>query len=52
MEIFAETQVYFCNAGKPRQKPLIENINGEFRKLFPLGTDFNNISQQKNKLSS
>ncbi|ALA98182.1 Spiroplasmavirus-related protein [Spiroplasma kunkelii CR2-3x] len=47
MEIFAETQVYFCDAGKPRQKSLIENINGEFRKWFPLGTDFNNVSQQK-----
>ncbi|AXF95986.1 transposase of is30 family protein [Spiroplasma phoeniceum P40] len=22
-------------------------MNGEFRKLFPPGTDFNNVSQQK-----
>ncbi|WFG96404.1 IS30 family transposase [Spiroplasma citri] len=47
MEIFAETQVYFCDAGKPRQKPLIENMNGEFRKWFPLGADFNNVSQKQ-----
>nr|CAK98242.1 transposase of is30 family protein [Spiroplasma citri] len=47
MEIFAETQVYFCDVSKPRQKPLIENMNGEFRKWFPLGTDFNNVSQKQ-----
>ncbi|AXF96702.1 transposase of is30 family protein [Spiroplasma phoeniceum P40] len=47
MEIFAETQVYFCDACKPSQKPLIENMNGEFRKWFPPGTVFNNVSQQK-----
>ncbi|WP_374941060.1 IS30 family transposase [Spiroplasma citri] len=47
MEIFAETQVYFCDAGSPQQKPLIENINGEFRKWFPPGTDFNKVSQKR-----
>ncbi|WFH00606.1 IS30 family transposase [Spiroplasma citri] len=47
MEIFAETQVYFCDAGSPQQKPLIENINGEFRHWFPKGTDFNKVSQKR-----
>ncbi|QED24163.1 IS30 family transposase [Spiroplasma citri] len=47
MEIFAETQVYFCDAGKPRQKPLIEKINGELRHWFPPGTDFNKVSQKR-----
>ncbi|APE75587.1 plectrovirus-related protein [Spiroplasma citri] len=31
MEIFAETQVYFCDAGSPQQKPLIEYMNSELR---------------------
>ena len=47
MEIFAETQVYFCDPGKPQQKPLIEYMNGEFRHWFKKGTDFNNVTQQK-----
>ncbi|AXF95153.1 transposase of is30 family protein [Spiroplasma phoeniceum P40] len=47
MEIFTETQVYFCDPGSPNQKPLIERINREFRKRFPLGTDFNNVSQKQ-----
>ncbi len=46
MEIFAETQVYFCDPGKPQQKPLIENINVEFRYWLSKGIDFNNISQK------
>jgi len=46
MEIFAETQVYFCDAGKPQQKPLIEHMNGEFRYWLSKGIDFNNISQK------
>ena len=46
MEIFAETQVYFCDPGKPQQKPLIEHMNGEFRYWLPKGTDFNNVSQK------
>ncbi len=47
LEIFAETQVYFCDPGKPQQKPLIEYMNSELRQWFPKGTDFNNVSQQK-----
>lgn len=47
IEIFANTQVYFCDPGSPKQKPLIERINREFRHWLPKGTDFNYISQQK-----
>ncbi|AXF96843.1 transposase of is30 family protein [Spiroplasma phoeniceum P40] len=47
MEIFAETQVYFCDPGSPQQKPLIEYINSELRYWFPNGTDFNNVSQKR-----
>ncbi|ALA98272.1 Spiroplasmavirus-related protein [Spiroplasma kunkelii CR2-3x] len=47
MEIFIETQVYFCDVGKLRQKPLIEYMNSELRHLFPKGTDFNNVSQKQ-----
>ncbi|WP_374696426.1 IS30 family transposase [Spiroplasma endosymbiont of Polydrusus formosus] len=46
MEIFTETQVYFCDPSKPQQKPLIEHMNGEFRYWLPKGTDFNNVSQK------
>lgn len=47
IEVFAETKVYFCDPGSPKQKPLIERINREFRHWLPKGTDFNNVSQQK-----
>ncbi|PQP79153.1 IS30 family transposase [Spiroplasma sp. ChiS] len=47
MEIFAETQVYCCDAGSPQQKPLIEYMNSEFRHWFPKGTDFNMVSQKR-----
>ncbi len=47
MEIFAETQVYFCDPGKPQQKPLIEYMNSELRHWFPKWTDFNNVTQQE-----
>ncbi|WP_253301716.1 IS30 family transposase [Spiroplasma endosymbiont of Phyllotreta cruciferae] len=47
LEIFAETQVYFCDPCKPQQKPLIEYMNYELREWYPKGTDFNNVSQQK-----
>ncbi len=46
MEIFTETQVYFCYSSKPQQKPLIEHMNDEFRYWLPKGTDFNNVSQK------
>ncbi|ALA97627.1 Spiroplasmavirus-related protein [Spiroplasma kunkelii CR2-3x] len=47
MEIFAETQVYFCDAGKPQQKPLIEYMNSELRHWFHKKTDFNKVSQKR-----
>ncbi|ALA98068.1 Spiroplasmavirus-related protein [Spiroplasma kunkelii CR2-3x] len=47
MEIFAETQVYFCDAGKPRQKPKVERINRDIRKYLPKETDFNNVTQKE-----
>ncbi|ALA97237.1 Spiroplasmavirus-related protein [Spiroplasma kunkelii CR2-3x] len=46
MEIFAETQVYFCDVGKPQQKPLIEYMNSELRYWFIPGIDFNKVSQK------
>ncbi|ALA97802.1 Spiroplasmavirus-related protein [Spiroplasma kunkelii CR2-3x] len=47
MEIFVETQVYFCDTGKHRQKPLIEYMNSELRHWFHRGTDFNKVSQKR-----
>ncbi|ALA98502.1 Spiroplasmavirus-related protein [Spiroplasma kunkelii CR2-3x] len=47
MEIFAEKQVYFCDADSPQQKPLIEYMNSEFRHSFSKGIDFNNVSQKR-----
>ncbi len=52
MEKITGSNIYFCGSGKPQQKPLIEYINGEFRHWFKKGTDFNNATQQKNRLSS
>ncbi len=46
MKIFAETQVYFCDPSKTKQKTLIEHMNNEFRYCLPKGTDFNNVSQK------
>ncbi len=46
MEIFTETQVYFCDPSKPQQKPLIEHMNSEFRYSLPKETDFNNVNQK------
>ncbi|AXF97129.1 transposase of is30 family protein [Spiroplasma phoeniceum P40] len=39
--------MYFCDAGSPQQKPLIEYMNSELRYWFPKGTDFNNVSQKR-----
>ncbi|ALA97817.1 Spiroplasmavirus-related protein [Spiroplasma kunkelii CR2-3x] len=47
MEIFYETQVYFCDAGSPQQKPLIKYMNSEFRHWFSKEIDFNNVSQKR-----
>ncbi|WP_425380057.1 IS30 family transposase [Spiroplasma endosymbiont of Stenodema calcarata] len=47
MEKITGSNIYFCDPGSPKQKPLIERMNREFRKWYPKGTDFNNVSQQK-----
>ncbi|WP_227991512.1 IS30 family transposase [Spiroplasma poulsonii] len=47
IEKIACTNVYFCDAGTPTQKPLVERINRDIRHWFPKGTDFNNITQQE-----
>ncbi|ALA97747.1 Spiroplasmavirus-related protein [Spiroplasma kunkelii CR2-3x] len=47
LEIFAETQVYFCDAGSPQQKPLIKYMNSEFRHWFSKEIDFNKVSQKR-----
>lgn len=47
MEKIASTNVYYCDPASPKQKPLIERMNREFRKRYGKGTDFNPISQQK-----
>ncbi len=39
--------IYFCDPGKPQQKPLIEYMNGEFIRWFKKGTNFNNVIQQE-----
>lgn len=47
MEKITGSNIYFCDPGKPQQKPLIEYMNGEFRHWFKKGTDFNNVTQQE-----
>ncbi|WP_310622585.1 IS30 family transposase [Spiroplasma citri] len=47
MEKITGSNVYYCDPGSPKQKPLIERINREFRKRFPKDTDFNNVSQKR-----
>ncbi len=47
MEKITGSNVYFCDPGSPKQKPLIEIINREFRKRYLKGTDFNLVTQQK-----
>lgn len=47
MEKITGSNIYFCDPCSPKQKPLIERMNREFRKWYPKGTDFNNVSQQK-----
>ncbi|UZQ31266.1 MAG: IS30 family transposase [Spiroplasma phoeniceum] len=47
MEKITDSNIYFCDPGKPQQKPLIEYMNGEFIHWFKKGTDFNNVTQQE-----
>ena len=47
MEKVTGSNVYYCDPGSPKQKPLIERINREFRKRYLKGTDFNNVTQQE-----
>ncbi|RUO85780.1 IS30 family transposase [Spiroplasma endosymbiont of Megaselia nigra] len=47
MEKIAGSNVYYCDPGSPKQKPLIERMNREFRKRYLKGTDFNNVTQQE-----
>ncbi len=45
MEKITGFNIYFCDPGKPQQKPLIKYMNGEFRHWFKKGTNFNNATQ-------
>ncbi|WP_338954806.1 IS30 family transposase [Spiroplasma endosymbiont of Polydrusus cervinus] len=47
MEKITGSNVYYCDPGSPKQKPLIERMNREFRKRYLKGTDFNNVTQQE-----
>ncbi len=47
IEKITGSNVYFCDPGSPKQKPLIERMNREFRKWYLKGTDFNLVTQQK-----
>lgn len=47
MEKITGSNVYYCDPGSPKQKPLIERMNREFRKRYIKGTDFTNVSQQE-----
>ncbi|QED24642.1 IS30 family transposase [Spiroplasma citri] len=47
MEKITGSNVYYCDPGSPKQNPLIERINREFRKRFPKDTDFNNVNQKR-----
>ncbi len=47
MEKITGSNIYFCDPGKPQQKPLIEYMNSELKEWYPKGTDFNNVTQQE-----
>ncbi|PQP78545.1 IS30 family transposase [Spiroplasma sp. ChiS] len=47
MEKITGSNVYYCDPGSPKQKPLIERMNREFRKRYGKGTDFNPVTQQE-----
>ncbi|WP_424525641.1 IS30 family transposase [Spiroplasma endosymbiont of Glossina fuscipes fuscipes] len=47
MEKITSSNIYYCDPGSPKQKPLIERMNREFRKRYGKGTDFNLVTQQE-----
>ncbi|WP_338966561.1 MULTISPECIES: IS30 family transposase [unclassified Spiroplasma] len=47
IEKITGTNVYFCDPGKPKQKPKIERMNRDIREYLLKGTDFNNITQKE-----
>ncbi|MFW4371265.1 MAG: IS30 family transposase [Spiroplasma sp. hy2] len=47
MEKITGSNIYFCDPGSPKQKPLIERMNREFRKWYGKGADFNSVTQQE-----
>ncbi len=47
IEKITNTNVYFCDAGTPTQKPHVERMNRDIRHWLPKGTDFNKINNKK-----
>ncbi|WP_425379907.1 IS30 family transposase [Spiroplasma endosymbiont of Stenodema calcarata] len=47
IEKITNSNVYFCDAGTPTQKPHVERMNRDIREYLPKGTDFNNITQKE-----
>ncbi len=47
IEKITNTNVYFCDAGTPTQKPHVERMNRDIRHWLPTGTDFNKINNNK-----
>ncbi|RUP76579.1 IS30 family transposase [Spiroplasma poulsonii] len=47
IEKITGTNVYFCDAGKPKQKPKVERMNRDIREYLLKGTDFNQITQKE-----
>ncbi len=41
------TVVYFCDAGKPYQKGLVEQTNGLLRRYLPRSTDARTLTQKE-----
>ncbi|QCO23819.1 transposase of IS30 family protein [Spiroplasma melliferum] len=46
IETYIGTKVYFCDKGKPTQKPIVERINRDLRHWFPKGIDLDVYSQE------
>ena len=46
MQRMLNTVFYFCDAGKPYQKGLVEQTNGVLRKYLPLNTDARTLTQK------
>lgn len=40
------TKIFYCDAGNPTQKPLVENVNRIIRKVYAKSTNFNCITQE------